>query len=77
MRIGPLAESTFIFSRLVFQWRFSVLSDLSSLLWKNALSRTRRRNFSTSCVVVNSSLFFDMGTKLRPFSLTKISGFFR
>ena len=34
-----------------------------------ALSWTRRRNFSTSCLVVNSSLFLDMGTKLSKLSL--------
>ena len=54
---------------------FSVLSDLSSLLWKNALSWTRRRNFSTSCLVVNSLLFLDMGTKLRPLLRTDFSAF--
>ena len=52
---------------------FSVLSDLSSLLWKNALSRTRRIIFLTSCLIVNSSLFLDMGTKLRPLLRTGFS----
>ena len=44
---------------------FSVLSDL------------RRRNFSTSCLLVNSSLFLDMGTKLRPLLRTDFSAFER
>ena len=50
-------------------------ASLSSLLWKNASSLTWRRNFSPSCLVVNSSLFLDMGTKLRPLLRTDFSAF--
>ena len=52
---------------------FSVASDWSSLSWKNAFSWTRRRNFSTSCLVVNSSVFLAIGTKLRPLLRTDFS----
>ena len=53
---------------------FSVVSDWSSFSWKNnAFSWTRRRNFSTSCLVVNSSVFLVIVTKLRPLLRTDFS----
>ena len=33
------------------------------------------KNFSTSCLIVNSSLFLDMGTKLRPLLRTDFLAF--
>ena len=39
---------------------------IRSLSWKKAISWTRRRNFSTSCLTENSSSFLDIGTKLNP-----------
>ena len=53
---------------------FSMVSDWS-LSWKNARSGTRRRNFSISCLVMNSSVLLDMGTKLGPLLRTDFSAF--
>ena len=44
------------------------------LSWKNALSCTRRRNFSRSCLTENSSVLLAIGTKLRPLLRTDFSG---
>ena len=54
---------------------FSMVSDWSTLSWKNAQSGKGQRNFSISCLVVNSSVFLDMGTKLRPLLRTDFSAF--
>ena len=51
---------------------FEVLES-SSLSWKIALSWTRRRNFSTSCLTENSSSFLDVGTKFNPLQRTDFS----
>ena len=40
---------------------------------KKALSWTRRRNFSTSCLTENSLSFLDIGTKLNPLLRTDFS----
>ena len=40
--------------------------ELSSFSWKKAFNWTRRRNFLTSCLAENSSVFLDMGTKFKP-----------
>ena len=51
---------------------FEVLES-SSLSWKKAFNWTRRRNFSTSCLTENSSVFCDMGTKFKPLLRTDFS----
>ena len=40
--------------------------ESSSLSWKKAFNRTRRRNFSTSRLTENSSVFLEIGTKFKP-----------
>ena len=51
----------------------SEVLESSSLSWKKALSWTRRRNFSTSCLTENSSSFLDIGTKFNPLLRTDFS----
>ena len=57
--------------RLDFRiWSVSKVSlfemlESSSLSWKKTFNWTQRRNFSTSCLTENSSVFLDMGTKFK------------
>ena len=44
---------------------FEVLES-SSFWWKKVFNWTRRRNFSKSRLIENSSVFQDMGTKFKP-----------
>ena len=44
-----------------------------SFAQKKAFSWTRRRNFSTSCLTKNSSVFLEMGTKFKPLLRTNFS----
>ena len=49
------------------------VSESSALSWKEAFNWTRRRNFSTSCLTENLSVFLDMGTKFKPLLRTDFS----
>ena len=53
---------------------FAFSEELELLLsWKNALSCTRRRNFSRSCLT-ESKILLAIGTKLRPLLRTDFPG---
>ena len=62
--------------RLLSFWKTSLSEEPLKLLlsWKNALSCTRRRNFSRSCLTKNSSVLLAIGAKLRPLVRTDFSG---
>ena len=49
------------------------VSESSSLSWKKAFNCTRRRNFSTSCLIENSLVRLVIGTKFRPLLRTDFS----